>query len=176
MASLTADLLPGPTATPSITPESEIEVKNVADFIRRNKSAIKAYITVHSYSQLVLFPYSYTFDLAADHSELLKLGKEAAAALRSLYGTTYTIGPGAATIVSAPLNPGDPSCSAGTDPTVKVGRVGVPVFKGFSPAAQYVTATEYSLAVSPLCQAAASTLNVFLLLLYRPGFCDVGYQ
>ncbi|XP_067433656.1 carboxypeptidase B isoform X1 [Thunnus thynnus] len=83
------------------SPESEIEVKNVADFIRRNKSAIKAYITVHSYSQLVLFPYSYTFDLAADHSELLKLGKEAAAALRSLYGTTYTIGPGAATIYPA---------------------------------------------------------------------------
>lgn len=53
------------------SPESEIEVKNVADFIRRNKSAIKAYITVHSYSQLLLFPYSYTYQLAADHSELV---------------------------------------------------------------------------------------------------------
>ncbi|KAM7369857.1 hypothetical protein PAMP_011147 [Pampus punctatissimus] len=82
-------------------PESEIEVKNVADFIRRNKSIIKAYITIHSYSQLLLFPYSYTFDLAADHSELLKVAEEASKALRSLYGTKYTSGPGAATIYPA---------------------------------------------------------------------------
>jgi len=82
-------------------PESEIEVKNVADFIRRNKSIIKAYITIHSYSQLLLFPYSYTFDLAADHSELMKVAVEASEALRSLYGTRYTSGPGAATIYPA---------------------------------------------------------------------------
>ena len=51
--------------------ESEVEVRNVADFLRRNKADIKAYLTIHSYSQLVLFPYSYTYDLAADHSELV---------------------------------------------------------------------------------------------------------
>ncbi|KAK2859530.1 hypothetical protein Q5P01_004150 [Channa striata] len=82
-------------------PESEIEVKNVADFIRRNKSIIKAYITIHSYSQLLLFPYSYTFQLAADHSELLQVAQAASSALRSLYGTAYTSGPGAATIYPA---------------------------------------------------------------------------
>merc|ERR1719228_92838 len=82
-------------------PESEIEVKNVADFIRRNKSIIKAYITVHSYSQLLLFPYSYTFQLAADHSELMKVAVEASNKLESLYGTQYTSGPGAATIYPA---------------------------------------------------------------------------
>lgn len=54
------------------TPESEIEVRNVANFIRRNKATIKAYLTVHSYSQLLLFPYSYSYNLAADHSELVK--------------------------------------------------------------------------------------------------------
>ncbi|XP_071383660.1 carboxypeptidase B isoform X1 [Centroberyx affinis] len=82
-------------------PESEIEVKNVADFIRRNKSVIKAYLTIHSYSQLLLFPYSYTYELAADHSELMKVAEGASAALRSLYGTRYTSGPGAATIYPA---------------------------------------------------------------------------
>ncbi|KAL2085537.1 hypothetical protein ACEWY4_018857 [Coilia grayii] len=82
-------------------PESEIEVKNVADFIRRNKSIIKAYITIHSYSQLLLFPYSYTYDLAADHAELLRVAKGATNALTSLYGTQYTPGPGAATIYPA---------------------------------------------------------------------------
>ncbi|XP_074549379.1 carboxypeptidase B isoform X1 [Halichoeres trimaculatus] len=83
------------------SPESEIEVKNVADFIRRNKSAIKAYLTVHSYSQLLLFPYSYTYELAADHSELMKVAEGASSALRSLYGTRYTSGPGATTIYPA---------------------------------------------------------------------------
>ncbi|XP_034005381.1 carboxypeptidase B [Trematomus bernacchii] len=81
--------------------ESEIEAKNVADFIRRNKSTIKAYITVHSYSQLLLFPYAYTFELAATHSELMKVAEGASAALRSLYGTRYTSGPAAATIYPA---------------------------------------------------------------------------
>ncbi|XP_077481064.1 carboxypeptidase B [Stigmatopora argus] len=82
-------------------PESEIEVKNVADFIRRNKSAIKAYITIHSYSQLLLFPYSYTYDDAVHHSELMKIAQGASNALRGLYGTRYTSGPGAATIYPA---------------------------------------------------------------------------
>ncbi|XP_062377044.1 carboxypeptidase B [Sardina pilchardus] len=82
-------------------PESEIEAKNVADFIRRNKSTIKAYITVHSYSQLLLFPYSYTYSLAADHAELMSVAKAATNALTSMYGTKYTPGPGATTIYPA---------------------------------------------------------------------------
>ncbi|XP_076014511.1 carboxypeptidase B [Genypterus blacodes] len=81
--------------------ESEIEVKNVADFIRRNKSVIKSYITMHSYSQLLLFPYSYSYELAAHHGELMKIAEGASAALRTLYGTRYTSGPGAATIYPA---------------------------------------------------------------------------
>ncbi|XP_004081139.1 carboxypeptidase B [Oryzias latipes] len=83
------------------TPESEIEVKNVADFIRKNKSSIKAYLTIHSYSQLLLFPYSYSYNLAADHSELMSVAQGASAALTSLYGTRYTSGPGASTIYLA---------------------------------------------------------------------------
>lgn len=56
-------------------PESEIEVKNVANFIRKNKASIKAYLTIHSYSQMLLFPYSYTYGLAADHNELVSDAK-----------------------------------------------------------------------------------------------------
>ncbi|XP_041923222.1 carboxypeptidase B-like isoform X1 [Alosa sapidissima] len=79
-------------------PESEIESKNVANFIRSNKATIKAYLTIHSYTQLLLFPYSYTFDLAADHAELMSVAQGASNALTSLYGTKYTAGPGATTI------------------------------------------------------------------------------
>ncbi|KAL7874086.1 hypothetical protein SRHO_G00050560 [Serrasalmus rhombeus] len=81
--------------------ESEIEVKNVANFIRQNRSIIKAYLTIHSYSQLLLFPYSYKYGLAADHSELLSVAEAASQALGSLYGTKYTSGPGATTIYPA---------------------------------------------------------------------------
>uniref|UniRef100_A0AAY4E887 Peptidase M14 domain-containing protein n=2 Tax=Denticeps clupeoides TaxID=299321 RepID=A0AAY4E887_9TELE len=81
--------------------ESEIEVKNVADFIRKNKSTIKAYLTIHSYSQLLLFPYSYTYELAADHNELMSVAEGAAEVLTSLHGTRYTSGPGASTIYLA---------------------------------------------------------------------------
>ncbi|KAG1953720.1 carboxypeptidase A6 [Pimephales promelas] len=83
------------------SPESEIESKNLANFIRTNKSIIKAYLTVHSYSQLLLFPYSYQYGLAADHSELLSVSQGAISALSSLYGTRYTGGPGATTIYPA---------------------------------------------------------------------------
>ncbi|XP_051538429.1 carboxypeptidase B-like [Myxocyprinus asiaticus] len=82
-------------------PESEIESKNLANFIRTNKSIIKAYLTIHSYSQLLLFPYSYKYGLTADHSELLSVGQGAISALRTLYGTKYDVGPGAATIYPA---------------------------------------------------------------------------
>lgn len=54
-------------------PESEPEVKAVARFIRDHKDAIKAYITMHSYSQMVLFPYSYTMEKSKDHDELVSV-------------------------------------------------------------------------------------------------------
>uniref|UniRef100_A0A452ITN7 Peptidase M14 domain-containing protein n=1 Tax=Gopherus agassizii TaxID=38772 RepID=A0A452ITN7_9SAUR len=52
-------------------PESEPEVKAVAHFLQKHKDHIKAYITIHSYSQMVLFPYSYTTNKSKDHDELV---------------------------------------------------------------------------------------------------------
>ncbi|NWH81604.1 CBPB1 Carboxypeptidase, partial [Piaya cayana] len=54
-------------------PESEKETKALADFIREHVSTIKAYLTIHSYSQLLLFPYSYTYKLSPDNEELVSL-------------------------------------------------------------------------------------------------------
>ncbi|XP_060690514.1 carboxypeptidase B-like isoform X1 [Hemiscyllium ocellatum] len=81
--------------------ESEKEVQAVANFIRLHKESIKAYLTMHSYSQMCLFPYSYTYDLAANHNELNNIAKGAIRKLASLYGTQYTYGPGATTIYLA---------------------------------------------------------------------------
>ncbi|NXP58875.1 CBPB1 Carboxypeptidase, partial [Chloropsis cyanopogon] len=54
-------------------PESEKETKALADFIREHLSTIKAYLTIHSYSQLLLFPYSYTYNLPSNYQELVSL-------------------------------------------------------------------------------------------------------
>ncbi|XP_018424397.1 PREDICTED: carboxypeptidase B-like [Nanorana parkeri] len=80
------------------TPESESETRALGDFIRSNLSSIKAYLTIHSYSQMLLFPYSYKHKLAKDYDELFALAEGAVNALSSLYGTTYTYGPGGKTI------------------------------------------------------------------------------
>ncbi|KAL2301147.1 hypothetical protein Nmel_011707 [Mimus melanotis] len=82
-------------------PESEKETKALADFIREHLSTIKAYLTIHSYSQLLLFPYSYTYDLPSNYQELNSIASAASKQLASLYNTKYTYGPGAETIYPA---------------------------------------------------------------------------
>uniref|UniRef100_A0A8C0J3Z7 Carboxypeptidase A3 n=1 Tax=Chelonoidis abingdonii TaxID=106734 RepID=A0A8C0J3Z7_CHEAB len=79
-------------------PESEDETKAVATFIRNHLSSIKAYLTFHAYSQMLLFPYGYTFHKAPNHNELTKVAKAAVEALSSLYGTKYEYGPSATLI------------------------------------------------------------------------------
>ncbi|KAM4771143.1 carboxypeptidase B-like [Rhinophrynus dorsalis] len=82
-------------------PESESEAKALADFVRNNISSIKAYLTIHSYSQMLLFPYSYTNALTSNHAELNTVSEGAVNQLKSLYGTVYTYGPGGRTIYIA---------------------------------------------------------------------------
>ncbi|XP_025895323.1 carboxypeptidase B [Nothoprocta perdicaria] len=82
-------------------PESEKETKALADFIREHLSTIKAYFTIHSYSQLLLFPYSYTYKYPSNFEELNSIAGTASKQLASLYNTKYTYGPGAETIYPA---------------------------------------------------------------------------
>ncbi|XP_053166546.1 carboxypeptidase B-like isoform X2 [Hemicordylus capensis] len=82
-------------------PESEKETKALADFIRGHLSTIKAYLTIHSYSQMLLYPYSYTYDVTKDNVELNGLAKAAVKELATVHGTKYTYGPGATTIYPA---------------------------------------------------------------------------
>ncbi|XP_032119712.1 carboxypeptidase B [Sapajus apella] len=81
--------------------ESEKETKALADFIRNHLSSIKAYLTIHSYSQMMLYPYSYDYKLGTNNVELNSLAKAAVNELATLHGTKYTYGPGATTIYPA---------------------------------------------------------------------------
>lgn len=51
-------------------PNSEVEVKSIVDFVT-NHGNIKAFISIHSYSQLLLYPYGYTSEPAPDKEELV---------------------------------------------------------------------------------------------------------
>lgn len=42
-------------------PESEPEVKAVAKFLRKRRKHVKAYISIHAYAQMLLYPYSYKY-------------------------------------------------------------------------------------------------------------------
>ncbi|EDM02289.1 carboxypeptidase B2 (plasma), isoform CRA_a [Rattus norvegicus] len=84
-------------------PESEPEVKAVADFLRRNINHIKAYISMHSYSQQILFPYSYNRSKSKDHEELSLVASEAVRAIESINkNTRYTHGSGSESLYLAP--------------------------------------------------------------------------
>uniref|UniRef100_A0A3B4VH45 Carboxypeptidase B2 (plasma) n=1 Tax=Seriola dumerili TaxID=41447 RepID=A0A3B4VH45_SERDU len=83
-------------------PESEPESQAVADFLRRNKDSVQLYLTIHSYSQMLLFPYSCSLDEAENHNDLLEMVQEAAQRIRRYYRNTYKYGAGAKTIYLAP--------------------------------------------------------------------------
>ncbi|XP_067325463.1 carboxypeptidase A1-like [Anolis sagrei] len=81
-------------------PHSESEVKSVVDFILSH-GKVKSVISIHSYSQMLMFPYGYKTEPAADHKELDDLAREAVTALEEVYGTKYTFGSTIDTIYQA---------------------------------------------------------------------------
>ncbi|XP_058403674.1 carboxypeptidase B2 isoform X2 [Diceros bicornis minor] len=84
-------------------PESEPEVKAVADFLRRNINHVKAYISIHSYSQKIVFPYSYNRSRSKDHEELSLVAREAVHAIAiTSRNIRYTHGSGSESLYLAP--------------------------------------------------------------------------
>ncbi|XP_061571651.1 carboxypeptidase B2 [Cololabis saira] len=83
-------------------PESEPESEAVANFLRRHKNSIQLYLSIHSYSQMLLFPYSCSHDEAENHSDLLEMVQQAAQNIRRYYRNVYKYGAGARTIYLAP--------------------------------------------------------------------------
>lgn len=70
--------------------QSESEVNSIVRFV--NSHNIKAFISIHSYSQLLMFPYGYTRTPIKDYTELDNLAQKAVTDLASLYGTSYKFG------------------------------------------------------------------------------------
>ncbi|KAJ3595890.1 hypothetical protein NHX12_002302 [Muraenolepis orangiensis] len=70
---------------------SESEVKAIVDFVKSHGD-IKAFVSIHAYSQMLLYPYGYTRTPTKDQAELHNLAKKAITDLASLYGTRYRYG------------------------------------------------------------------------------------
>ncbi|XP_060891974.1 carboxypeptidase A5 [Labrus mixtus] len=70
---------------------SESEVRSIVDFVKAHGN-IKAFVSIHAYSQMLLYPYGYTRTPAKHQAELHNLAKKAITDLASLYGTRYRYG------------------------------------------------------------------------------------
>ena len=71
-------------------PFSEPETQALRDFMQQ--VAPKAMLSYHSYSQLILFPWGYTYTAAPDKALLDSLAVVMAHKIRSVYGKNYTPG------------------------------------------------------------------------------------
>ncbi|XP_037623423.1 carboxypeptidase A4 [Sebastes umbrosus] len=70
---------------------SEIEVKNVVNLIKSHGN-FKSFISVHAYSQLLMYPHGYSCRDVPHQPELDSVGRAAVQKLTSLYGTRYKVG------------------------------------------------------------------------------------
>jgi len=71
---------------------SEVENRNVRDFLLAHKDTIKFYNNIHSYSQLVLLPWGWGYDLPDNYDDLLAVATIGAEALKATHGETYEVG------------------------------------------------------------------------------------
>jgi murein tripeptide amidase MpaA len=70
---------------------SEVEARHLRDYLAKTAN-IKAYLTLHSYGQYLLYPWGYGNVLPDNWRELDDLGHQVDNAIRAVSGTRYTIG------------------------------------------------------------------------------------
>uniref|UniRef100_A0A2K6GUR6 Carboxypeptidase A5 n=2 Tax=Propithecus coquereli TaxID=379532 RepID=A0A2K6GUR6_PROCO len=73
------------------SPESEPEVAAIVDFITAHGN-FKALISIHSYSQMLMYPYGKSLEPVSNQKELYNLAKDAVKALHKVHGIHYIFG------------------------------------------------------------------------------------
>jgi len=71
---------------------SEVENRNVRDFLWERKDSIKFFNTLHSYSQLVLLPWGFSYELPPNYAAMEEVAQLAADELYAVHGKTYEVG------------------------------------------------------------------------------------
>ena len=91
-----------------------------ADVVMRNKESIRASISLHSQGEMLLTSWGYTTDLPSDNDELVRIGNAAAAAIKSVNGRDYAVGPAGVVLYPAGGASDDFAKSAGVKFAVTV--------------------------------------------------------
>merc|ERR1712168_1405980 len=73
-------------------PFSEVEARNVRDWVAARKDRIVFYQTLHSYSQLILIPWGYTETPAPGYDAMYDLALRGYDALHAVHGEYYEVG------------------------------------------------------------------------------------
>ncbi|XP_031414683.1 carboxypeptidase O-like [Clupea harengus] len=76
----------GPEAT------SEAETKAVVDFVQSKSKDILCFLTIHSFGQMILFPYGHPNIKAPNYDELTEVVNAAAKAVKAVHGMDYVVG------------------------------------------------------------------------------------
>jgi len=72
---------------------SEIECSNLANFLKSHNDTVKAYLTLHSYSDLFMHSFGYKAKTyPPDVNDLKALANEGVAAIKATHGTTFKVG------------------------------------------------------------------------------------
>ncbi|XP_041637402.1 carboxypeptidase O-like [Cheilinus undulatus] len=72
--------------------QSEPETQAVTYFIGTRKEDFLCFFNIHSYGQLLLFPYGHPDFTATNYEELMAVGLAAADAIKKVHGMDYTVG------------------------------------------------------------------------------------
>ena len=70
---------------------SEIETQNVRNYILKRKGEWIFYNSIHSYSQLIILPWSYTTSRPSNFNVLNEVADKGTKALKMVHGKTYKV-------------------------------------------------------------------------------------
>ncbi|KAJ6221262.1 hypothetical protein RDWZM_007074 [Blomia tropicalis] len=73
-------------------PFSEPETKAIADHVMKHRERVKLFLSLHSYSQLILTPWGYTKDPPKSYPDLMRVAQIASRAIKMRHGTEYEYG------------------------------------------------------------------------------------
>ncbi|CAK6971049.1 carboxypeptidase O [Scomber scombrus] len=73
-------------------PVSEPEAEAVTKFVGGQSGDFLAFLTIHSYGQLLLMPYGHPNVIAPNNDELMEVGLAAAEAIKKVHGKEYVVG------------------------------------------------------------------------------------
>ncbi|KAK3912817.1 Carboxypeptidase B [Frankliniella fusca] len=80
---------------------SEIEAKNIRNFLWDNRERFKLYISYHAYGNFLLYPWGYTADNPSDWQLLKSVAEKVNAAMELAGSQPYTIGSSTQTLYAA---------------------------------------------------------------------------